>query len=74
MKIPQNYKKNLTKRTSKHKYLWQEKAEEVSNYFGQPLYWIFWKHSDWKIMQAYEICKEKGEKSLAYFLGVIKKK
>ena len=44
--------------TTRHKYLWQEIAEEVSKYFGKPCYWLFHKYQEDWIITEYKWQKE----------------
>lgn len=56
----------------KFNYAWQVKADEVSTYFGKPLYWLFHKYYDWQVMNAYKVCKEKGITAVPYLLGILR--
>jgi len=58
---------------SKHnfKHGWEVQAQEVSDYFGQKLYWLFYKYYDFEIMNALKICREKGITTVPYLLGIL---
>lgn len=68
------YLDKLKKRQSKHKYYWQEQAEQVSRHFGKPLYWLFHRFPvDW-IMAEYQYQMEKGGKSAELFIRILQAK
>jgi hypothetical protein len=52
---------------------WEVLADEMTNYFGENCYWLFYKKEDWKIRNAFKICQEKRISSLRYLMGVLKK-
>lgn len=65
------------KKGPKHTHNWHLMAEEVSNYFGKPLYWLFHKFPDYEIMAVYKDQKERGEvnvQKLIAYLNAWKKR
>jgi hypothetical protein len=52
---------------------WEVLADEMTNYFGENCYWLFYKKEDWKIRNAFKICKEKRIGSLRYLIGILRK-
>jgi len=52
---------------------WEVLADEMTNYFGENCYWLFYKKEDWKIRNAFKICQEKRISSLKYLMGILKK-
>lgn len=74
IQINPQYLESLKSRKSKHKYEWQSKAEEVSAYYGVPLYWIFHKFPDYEIMEEFEYRKEKGDRDTQFFIRILKAK
>jgi hypothetical protein len=69
-----NFKKTYKQKESKHKEEWQEKAEELTNYFNKNCYPIFYKIQRAYIDEAFRVCKEKKIRNIKYFWGVIKKR
>ena len=63
----------IKKPEKKFNFKWQVLADEISTYFGKPLYWLFYKYPEHKIELAYKACKEKGIDSIQYLLGILKK-
>ena len=63
--------KKFEKSNKKFNHLWQVQADEVSAYFGQKLYWLFYKYYDFEIMDGYRVCKEKGITAVPYLLGIL---
>jgi hypothetical protein len=51
---------------------WEVMADEMTEYFGENCYWLFYKKEDWKIRNAFKICREKRINSFRYFMGVLK--
>ena len=52
---------------------WEVLADEMTEYFGENCYWLFYKKEDWKIRNAFKICQEKRISSLRYLMGILKK-
>lgn len=57
------------RKTSKHKYFWQSQAEEVSLYFGKPLYWLFHRFLPEEIMSQYQYMKETDNKNVGQLIS-----
>jgi len=72
--IQKDYIESLKSRKSKHKFYWQSQAEEVSNHFGKPLYWLFRKFPSEEIMSEYKYQAEKGNKDANLFIRILKSK
>jgi hypothetical protein len=53
---------------------WEVLADEMTNYFGENCYWVFYKKEDWKIRNAFKICQGKRIRSLRYLMGILKNK
>jgi len=51
---------------------WEVLADEMTEYFGENCFWLFYKHADWRIRNAFKICKDKRISSFRYFMGVLK--
>jgi hypothetical protein len=51
---------------------WEVLADEMTEYFGENCYWVFYKKEHWKIRNAFKICKDKKTCSFKYFMGVMK--
>jgi hypothetical protein len=51
---------------------WEVLADEMTEYFGENCYWVFYKKEHWKIWDAFKICQEKKICSFKYFMGVMK--
>jgi len=51
---------------------WEVLAYEMTDYFGENCCWLFYKKEDWKIRNAFKVCKEKRISSLRYFMGFLK--
>jgi len=71
MKITKEYKLDL----NAPEYEFQSLSEEVSKYFKKNCYWLphkeYW--TDSKARRALDVCYNKGQKSLDYFIGILKK-
>jgi hypothetical protein len=52
---------------------WEAHADEVSEYFGKPLYFLFHQYRDFQILEAFKVCQEKNIKTVGYFIGILKK-
>jgi hypothetical protein len=52
---------------------WEVLADEMTNYFRENCYWLFYEKEDWKIRNAFKICKEKRISSLRYLMGILRK-
>lgn len=64
-------KLNLEKYTlkkSKHRYQWQEIAEEMTTWFGRNCYWLFWKFDESIIRTEFGVCKLEGYQDLSHLL------
>ncbi|HWR57653.1 MAG TPA: hypothetical protein VN328_02085 [Thermodesulfovibrionales bacterium] len=48
-------------------------ADEMTGYFGENCYWLFLRQGEWKIRDAYNICRGKRIKSFGCLLGILKK-
>lgn len=70
-KLSDKLKNYEIKKGKDHKYDWQVLGEEVSGYFKQPLYWLFYRYDKISILNAYKVCKEKGIGNIAYLLGIL---
>lgn len=68
------YLESLKSRQSKHKFYWQSQAEELSTYYGKPLYWLFHKFPAEEIMAEYQYRKEKGDKDPQFFIRILQSK
>ena len=66
-------KRRTSSSTRKFNAGWQVLADEMTGYFGENCYWIFWKKEEWKIRAAFKVCQEKGIRKVGYLLGVIKR-
>ena len=64
MEISSTYLEDIKKRESKHKFHWQQQAEEISKYFSKPLYWLFYKFSHEDIISTYRFMEEKNDKNV----------
>lgn len=51
---------------------WEVLADEMTTCFGRNCYRIFRRKEDWKIRNAYQICRIKGIRSLSYLMGILK--
>jgi hypothetical protein len=60
-------------RTRDFNAAWEVLADEMTEYFGENCYWIFYKKEHRKIRNAFKICQEKGISSLKYLLGILKR-
>jgi hypothetical protein len=52
---------------------WEVLADEMTEYFNDNCYWLFYKKEDWKIRNAFKICQEKRISSFRYLMGILKK-
>jgi len=52
---------------------WEVLADEMTNYFRENCYWLFYKKEDWKIRNAFKICQDKRISSLRYLMGILRK-
>jgi len=52
---------------------WEVLADEMTDYFRENCYWLFYKKEDWKIRNAFKICKKKRISSLKYLMGILRK-
>ncbi len=71
------YQKVITSRAKQspnHKYSWQVTAQEISDYFGKPLFWLFHTYPEFDILNAYKWCKEKGISKSPILISLLKKK
>jgi hypothetical protein len=50
---------------------WQVLADEMTEYFGENCYWLFYKKEDWKIRDAFKVCQGKRIRSLRYLMGIL---
>ena len=55
-----------------HSY--QELAIEMQQFFGKNIWYLFWKYKEQDIKEAFEICKRKEIKNVAYLIGCINRK
>ena len=51
---------------------WEVLADEMTIYFGENCFWLFYKNDDWKLRNAFKICKDKKISSFRYLMGVLK--
>ena len=51
---------------------WEFLADEMTDYFGENCYWLFYKKEDWKIRNAFNACKGKRIRSFRYLMGILK--
>jgi hypothetical protein len=51
---------------------WEVLAEEMTIYFGENCFWLFYKNDEWKIRNAFKICKDKRISSFRYLMGILK--
>lgn len=73
MELP-TIEKYTKKKGPNHTANWQLLGEEVSNYFGKPLYWLFHKFPEDKIIDAYKYCKREGISKYQILLALLNKK
>ena len=45
---------------------WEVLVDEMTEYFGENCYWIFYEREEWKIHNAFKICKDKRICSFKY--------
>ena len=55
-----------------HSDQWKEQAEEMTKFFNQNCFPIFYRIQRLYIDEAYRICKEKDIHNISYFWGCIK--
>lgn len=67
-----NYK--IKKSKAKINFSYQELGIELQKYFKTNTWWIFSRYEEWKIRDAFKICKEKGISSVNYLLGILRNK
>jgi hypothetical protein len=58
--------------TKKYRAEWEVLADEMTNYFGENCFWLFRRKEEWKIRDAYKICRGKQIRSLRYLMGIVK--
>lgn len=60
---------------SKHKFEYQELAEELQKVYGRAIWSLFHKvgFTEHKIKKAHEIAVQKGITKLPYLIGIIKR-
>lgn len=60
---------------TKHKYEFQELGSELTPIYGKAVWSLFYKPwvTEYKVRKAHEIAQQKGIKSFAYLVGIIKK-
>lgn len=51
-------KKKYTKKKTRHKMRWQELAEEMTSWFGQSCFWLFWKFPEGLIRTEFGVCRQ----------------
>lgn len=72
MEIPQEYLSKF--KVSKRKdHEFQIIGKTISDFVGEPAYWIFTKYDHGKIKQAFLIAEKRNIRNLKYLIGVIKK-
>ncbi len=58
-------------------YSFQLLGLDMAEYYGKEkqklIFSLFYKHSEIKLRDAFEVCKKRGVKSINYMLGIIKK-
>ncbi len=59
---------------SKHKYRWQEVAEDISNFYNKSLYWLFYRYPLGLIEMAYRRQKQKNDTNLNHLLFILSNK
>ena len=69
----QNTIKARAKKSPNHKYAWQVTAQEISDYFKKPLYFLFYKYPEFQILNAYKWCKEKNISRYQILISLLKK-
>ena len=52
---------------------WEVLADEMTEYFGENCYWLFYKKEYWKIRNAFKICQKQKISSFRYLMGILKK-
>lgn len=67
-----NFNKPIHIQQSKHDEPWKEQAEEMSEFFGQSCYQIFYRLQGVYIDEAFRVCKEQDIHNIGYFWGVVK--
>lgn len=77
----ETYLQNLQKkRTAKKKinYSFQELGENMAQFFPKRqssfLWTLFWKYKEGDIYDAFQICRQKGVRNVAYLLAIIRNK
>lgn len=53
---------------SKHKFYWQEQAEEVSLFFGKSLYWMFHKFPADAIYSEFKYRRDQNNRDIQGFV------
>jgi len=51
---------------------WEVLADEMTGYFGENCFWLFRRREEWKIRNAYQICRGKQIRSFRYLMGILK--
>jgi hypothetical protein len=51
---------------------WEVLADEMTGYFGENCFWLFRRKEEWKIRNAYQICRGKQIRSFRYLMGILK--
>ena len=66
-------KRTVNSSTKRFSAGWQVLADEMTAFFGVNCYWILWKEEEWKVREAFKICREKQIPKVGYLLGIIKR-
>lgn len=67
--------KRFQKRKSpNHKHNWQLLGEEISIYFNKPLYWLFHRFPEDRIVDCYKFCKREGIGKYQVLIALLKRK
>ena len=72
LKINPNRFKN--RKSPNHTANWQLLGQEVSEWFGKPLYWLFHRYEEARIMDCYKFCRQKGIAKYQVLLALLNKK
>lgn len=73
MQIQEILKSKTFQKTEKKIDSWKLQAEEMSKFFGKPIYFLFWRYDRQKLYEAYRVCEEKRIASIKYLIGILRK-
>lgn len=72
-KLKINISRYQNKQSPNHTANWQLLGQEVSEYFGKSLYWLFYRFPEDHIVECYKYCKHQGISKYQVLIALLQK-